>query len=118
MSEKWAEHTTCPDCGGALAFDPTAIGTTCGGLELEGWLFCDACSKGWISTRSKPVERWTMVRGGRSIDTGTTRLRAESGAGVEALMIRVARLPDLERALRRIAAGEGDAAAIAAGALK
>lgn len=118
MSEKWVEHTTCPDCGGALAFAPTAIGTTCGGLELEGWLFCDTCSKGWISTRSKPVERWMMASGGRSIDTGISRLRAESGTGVEALMLRVARLPSLGRALRRIAAGEGDAAAIAGEALK
>lgn len=105
--------TTCPSCGAQLHFDPTLRGMTCGGLELEGWLVCP-CGQAFIGSRSRPAESWKLAKGGRSVDTGTARIRAEAGEDVEGLMRRLVRLPELERALRRIAKGDEGAAAIAA----
>lgn len=103
-------------CGGELRFDPSVIGNTCGGLTLRGWDVCVACGEMWLnSDRAEPAEDWTLAKGGRSVNVGPFRLRCEASTGldVERLMARVVRLPELERALARIAAGEGDAAAIA-----
>jgi uncharacterized membrane protein len=109
------------DCGADLRFDAEASGTSCGGLELRGALVCVAgCGRLYIAPGSVPADSaaWKLAKGGRSVDTGRMRLRVEGrGAEVEDVLARVARLPELERALKRIAAGEGPAAEIAAAVL-
>lgn len=116
-----AEPTTCEadGCGGALTFDPTIEGTTCGGNHLAGWLACDRCGGIFITLRATPSASWKVTGSGRAIDVGGgCRLRADGGgAAVPAVMARIARLPDLERALRAIARGDADPAAIARAAL-
>lgn len=117
-----AESTTCEaeGCGGALTFDPTIEGYTCGGNFLAGWLVCDRCGGIFLTLRAQPAAAWRVAGGGRSIDVGGgCRLRADGGgAAVPAVMARIARLPELERALRAIARGDGDPVAIARAALE
>jgi hypothetical protein len=108
----------CVCCGAQLRPDIAVIATTQGGLELQGWLVCTfaPCGLAHLASFGRPVERWKVSRGGRSVDTGSTRIRFEdAGPG---LVERVARLPDLERALRTIAAGAADPAAVARAALE
>jgi hypothetical protein len=93
------------DCGGALTFDPAAEGETCGGLLRAGANVCGACGKLWLSRRGHTVDTWRLNKGGRSVDAGGTRIRCEATPNAPALMARIARLPELERALRAIAAG-------------
>jgi hypothetical protein len=104
----------CMKCGEALSFDPAARGTTCGGLAVQGALVCP-CGCIYLSRASSPTEDWSLSAGGLSVDVGTTRLRAESGRAEDtrALMLRVARLPDYERALVAIALGVNDPSAVA-----
>lgn len=104
-------------CGGELRFDPTRRGTTVGQREVEGGLVCTTCDRSYVCKASRPVEHWKLSPGGRSVDTGHTRVRAEAGHGVPELMTRIARVPDMERALRLIAAGAADAPRLAAAAL-
>lgn len=113
----------CPSCGAALVWDADKVGETCGGLELRGWWRCDPCGGWWLATNAErrelvagAGEAWVLTRGGRSVDAGGVRLRAEGGDAV-ALMRRVVVLPELEAALARIAAGESDAQALARRAL-
>lgn len=114
------ERTHCPTCGEELLFDPTVEGETVGGLMLAGWLVCQGfgCDGVWLTRRGVPSERFRLAKGGRSLDAGGTRLRAEGGGPhVERLMSRIARLPDLERALRQIAGGASNPAELALAAL-
>jgi hypothetical protein len=117
-----AESTTCEatGCGGALTFDPAIVGSTCGGNVLAGWLVCDRCGGIFLTLRATPIASWRVTSSGRAIDVGGgCRLRADGGgAAVPAVMSRIARLPDLERALRAIASGAGDAVALARAALE
>lgn len=114
-----AEDTTCivAGCGGAYAFDPLLEGETVGGNRLIGWLVCDRCGGTCITRRAVAGGAWRLATSGRSIDAGGIRLRAEGGDAA-AIMARIARLPDLEAALRRIARGEADPAALARAALE
>lgn len=108
------------DCGGDFVFEPTATGTTCGGLDVTGADVCQGCGTLMLSEASHSTaepERWTLATSGRSLDAGGSRLRAEAGPDVARLMRRIVRLPDLERALRAIAAGAADPRQIAANAL-
>lgn len=120
---------TC--CGQMLRFDETIVGKTCGGLELRGWGVCDVCGAIRIHALSRPASadeggEWTVSHGGASVDAGAFRIRAEAAArgrgrasnAIADLMRRIARVPELERALRRIAAGEDSAEAIARAALE
>jgi hypothetical protein len=120
-----ADPTSCYDCGGPLTFDPAWEGETVGGVKLAGALRClgaegntEGCGMSWLSRRAVTSESWKLAKGGRSVDAGGTRIRCEAGADAERLMARVARLPELERALRVIAAGAADAAAVARAALE
>lgn len=116
-----AEPTVCEadGCGGALTFDAAIEGTTCGGNHLAGWLVCDRCRGIFLTLRATPAASWKVTGSGRAIDVGGgCRLRADGGgAATPAVMARIARLPDLERALRTIARGEGDAVELARAAL-
>ncbi|HEX7095678.1 MAG TPA: hypothetical protein VF183_07330 [Acidimicrobiales bacterium] len=108
----------CPDCGAPLRFDPDLIGETCGGVTLRGWNVCTSptCGKGWLSRLGVPAEgEWRLSTNGGSVETGSNRIRMEKRD--EMLAARIRRLPDLERALRRIAAGEDDPSKIAAEAI-
>lgn len=105
-------------CGGALKFDPLLEGETVGGLVLVGWMVCSTCGKEWHARRlAKTADSWRLVSSGRSVDADGTRIRAESGGDVKRTMARIARVPDLERALRQIASGCADPAKVAALAL-
>lgn len=89
-------------CGTPTRWDATHVGTTIGGLVLEGAYICDTCGVALVSRRARPAELWKLAKGGRSIDTGAAKIRAEAGDGVEALMLRLVRLPELERELERL----------------
>lgn len=115
MSTPWEARSEC-DCGAPVAFDAAREGETCGGLAVIGAYVCTAgCGRAYLApgTVAAESETWRVNKGGRSVDTGKVRLRAEGRGEVEHLMARIARVPDLERALKRIAAGEPGAAAIA-----
>ena len=94
-------------------------GKTVGGLALRGWMWCDACQRGWhAGRRALPDdETWTLAGSGRSLNAGGWRVRAEGGGDPTKLMARLVRLPELERALAEIAAGAADPVAIALAAL-
>lgn len=94
------DNTVC-DCGSRMTFDPHHRGTTCGGLDLVGAKVCAPCGTALIARYlSRPADAvdWRLAKGGRSIDAGEYRLRAESKAGddVGALMARIVQLPALE----------------------
>lgn len=111
-------HRQHCDCGAALTWDPLFEGKTCGGLQLVGAMRC-TCGMAYIAHgRSVPGGPWKLAKGGRSVDAEGTRIRCEATPNAERLMARVARLPELERALRAIAAGAEDAAAVARAALE
>ena len=112
------EATHC-DCGGAYAFDATLEGETCGGVQRAGWLVCSSCGATCVTRRGCEVGGWTISSSGVSINVPGGRLRMEGrGADNAAVMRRIARLPDLEAALRAIARGDADPVAIARGALE
>jgi hypothetical protein len=96
----------CPTCGAVMAWDPARTGTTCGGLEIAGALVC--CGNVMVSYLSKPADaiRWSLAKGGRSLNAGGIRVRAEGRAGddVGALMARLLRLPELEIEVERLRA--------------
>lgn len=112
------ERETC-ECGGALVFDPTIEGTTCGGLDLIGWDVCALCGLTLISRRAVTGGgQWSVAPSGRSMVADGTKLRAEPGSGdTRRLLERIARLPDLEAALREIARGAESPREIARGAI-
>lgn len=118
MSTPWESRDTC-DCGAPVTFDADRAGETCGGLAVVGAYVCSACDRAYLAPGTVAAESatWKLTKGGRSVDTGKLRLRAEGRGDVERVMARVARLPDLERALKRIAAGEPDARQIASAAI-
>ena len=98
----------CPACSNPLTFDAAKVGTTCGGLELRGWMFCAVCNEHFVATVAQGAQvvdgtgsrdSWTLAKGGRSLNCGGMRIRAEGKAGddVPALMARIQRLPELER---------------------
>jgi len=107
------------DCGGSLTFDPERAGETCGGLSVVGAHACATCGQAYIGAGTIPAESatWSLAKGGRSVDAGKLRIRAEGGGDAEGIMRRIARLPELERALKRIAAGEREPASIAKAAM-
>lgn len=116
---RFAAGAPCPTCAEPLRFDPTLVGQTCGGLELEGWMVCSS-GHAWLAHEAREAEgEWRLVGEGRSVDTGRFRIRAEKSLKHDPteLFRRVVRLPELERALRRIAAGADDPVRIAAEAL-
>ena len=108
------------ECGGALAFDATVEGETVGGLHLIGWDVCTECRKAWLSRRGVPGGgKWAVASSGRSVVADSVKLRAEAGQGdPRRLLERIARLPSLEAALREIARGAADPAAVARRALE
>lgn len=107
------------ECGGALVFDPTIEGETVGGLHMIGWDVCATCRKAWISRRGVPGGgKWAVASSGRSLVADGVKLRAEAGQGdPRKLLERIARLPDIEAALREIARGAADPAEVARRAL-
>lgn len=109
----------CPGDGAPLTFDPSIVGETVGNLRLRGWNRCDHCGGVWLTRRGVPDSggrgdgRWRLAAGGRSLDAGGVRLRAEKGAAdLATLMARISRMPAFESALERIASGELDADAM------
>jgi ribA/ribD-fused uncharacterized protein len=114
---------TC--CNELTTWDENSVGTTCGGLEVIGAYVCGVCGTSFLGKASHPTdpnesEVWKMNKGGRSVDIGQVRLRAEStrsDVDIPSLMTRIARLPRLEQALRTIAAGARDSAGVARRAL-
>lgn len=114
------EHNEgCPEP--TLFWNPNFRGTSCGGLDLVGALVCDACGAAFLTKQSRPADDvdWRLAKGGRSLDAGSIRIRAEAkgGGDVAAVMARIVRLPELERALREIANGAPNAFELARAAL-
>ena len=97
------EPTNCPDCGGLYVFDPLVEGETCGGLYRVGWLVCAGCGRTCVTRRGFVGGPFKVAKSGRSVDADGFRLRADGQGDPTALMARIARLPDLEAALRAIA---------------
>jgi uncharacterized membrane protein len=119
VSASFPTRDAC-DCGARVAFDADHEAKTCGGLAVRGGYVCTAgCGRSYMAPGTVAAESstWTLAKGGRSVDTGRVRLRPEGRGEVERLMARVVRLPELERALKRIAAGESGAVEIATAAL-
>lgn len=114
-----SERNTC-DCGGALSFDATREGTTCGGLHLIGALVCGVCKSTFITKRSVTGGgKWTVASSGRSLVADGVKLRSDKTDGdLGRLLARIARLPDLEAALCSIARGAAEPAEIARRALE
>jgi len=110
------ERTHC-ECGGPFRFDPLIEGETCGGLHRIGWLICDACGETSVTKRGVTAGGFKLAGGGRSLDADGFRVRAEGDGDPSRLMARLARLPDLEAALRQVAHRAGGDAAIRALAL-
>lgn len=81
-----------------MQWDPAYRGRTCGGLDVVGMLSC--CSHRFVCywTRAAESVDWTLAKGGRSINAGGVRLRADGGLGaaVEDVMARLVKLPQLE----------------------
>lgn len=91
-------------CQKPMTWDPEAVGRTVGGLELRGAWVCECGAKA-LGDDSIPNEKWSIVSGGRSVDTGTGRIRIEgAGDATEDLILRIARLPELEALERRVLA--------------
>lgn len=115
------DETTC-GCGGALVFDPTIEGKTCGGNHLIGWNVCDKCRRITVSKRGAPGGgAWSVSPSGRSMVADGVKIRLEAGkwkGDHRRLLERIARLPDLESALREIARGAADPVAVARRALE
>jgi len=96
---------TC--CGKPLRVDPDLEGETCGGLAVKGALVCDECGAAYVArtitvNAKADATAWTLAASGRSLNCGGIRVRAEGkgDAGeIEALMARLAKLPDIEREL-------------------
>lgn len=90
----------CETCGELMVFDPEYRGTTVGGLALIGARACKPCGVYQVCRKSKPADQvdWTISGGGRSLNAGGLRVRAERGepGQVEALMLRLSKLPQLE----------------------
>lgn len=95
----------CDACNQPMAWDPTARGRTCGELDLVGALVC--CGDMVISKLSQPADQatgvWHLAKGGRSLNAAGVRIRAEGqGSDVYALMLRISKLPELERELEEL----------------
>jgi hypothetical protein len=86
-------------CDQPTVWHPDCVGTTCGGLKLRGAFCCSVCLKLYLGPASVVHEAgtWTIAKGGRSIETGSGRIRVDGAQDVEALMKRLMRLPELER---------------------
>jgi hypothetical protein len=91
--------TVC--CGKPTEWDPEATGVTCGGLEVRGAWWCQTCLKQFLGEASVANEKWSIAKGGRSIETGIGRIRLDGGKDTETLMKRLLRLPELEATERR-----------------
>ena len=100
----------------------TIEGETVGGNHLIGWDVCSACGLQLIIRRAVPGGgKWSVSSSGRSLVADGTKLRLEAGkwkGDQRRLLERIARLPDLEAALREIARGAADPAAVARRALE
>jgi hypothetical protein len=90
-------------CGVPMTFDPDARGQTCGGLALKGWNICSTCGAGQIAKGlcvldEGDTDAWSLAKGSRSVACGAIKVRAEKGdqAAIEAVMTRIARLPEME----------------------
>lgn len=100
---------SCPECGATLVFHADVVGETCGGLALRGWMWCEACAKHWLAPKGMATivegiasgDEWTLAKGGRSLNCGGVRIRAEGKTNTSsgALMARIQRLPFLEAVL-------------------
>jgi hypothetical protein len=102
----------CPADGAPVRFDANMIGQTCGGLTLRGWNICDHCGGVFVTRRGIPHAggdssgAWSLSAGGRSLNAGSVRLRAEAGPSsdeIRMVMARASRMPGFERALAAIA---------------
>lgn len=106
------EVPDCPTCHKPMRWDPDDRGTTVGGLDVVGgWVCCggseETCHAHRLGSRSKPASAvdWKLAKGGRSLDCGGIRLRAEGDGDVVGLLARVARLPTLERLEQKLNGG-------------
>lgn len=102
----WREDA-CPTCHEPMRWDADRRATTLGGLDLIGALVC--CDILRIPKLSRPAsgetgDAWTLAKGGRSLNAGGIRIRAEGRVSGEtvALMERLARLPELEREVEEL----------------
>lgn len=111
------DSSTC--CGKPLRFDPEFRGETCGGLALIGWMVCDVCGGVYLAPKTMcrvddgAGAPWRLAKGGRSVECGAIKLRAEGktkGPEVEALMLRIVKLPELEAEVVRLRAALGEVA--------
>jgi len=99
----------CFACGGAVQWAPLHEGKTCGGLLVRGAWVC-ACGEARVGAATRPAEgAWTLAASGRSVETGTGRVRVDGG-DVEGLCARIVRLPTLELIADLVRAGDMDAA--------
>lgn len=102
------ELVECPRCRGPLVFDPDAVGETCGGLTLIGWMRCDACVRAnrkayWhAGFLGRSHEKWRVSGSGRSVEIGTGRVRIEGHPDPDKVAARIARLPELELEVARL----------------
>jgi hypothetical protein len=84
-------------CGAPCTWDALSVGTTCGGLAVRGAWVCSTCCASYVGKDSRPVEKWEVRRGGRSMDAGHYRLRVEAAdKDTPAFLARLAKLPELE----------------------
>lgn len=107
MKDKNWNEGLCPNDDTPCVFDPDLVGETVGGLMRTGWNRCPKCGGIWLAKQGREGGGpWKLTNSGRSLEADGVRLRAEKkGAAdrVPELMRRIARLPELERALREIA---------------
>ncbi len=96
------------ECGVVMTFSAVMRGVTCGGLSFVGARECVPCGVVEVCKRSAPADAvdWSLAKGGRSLNAGGIKLRAEKGndGDIAALMDRLARLPALELEVARLLA--------------
>ncbi len=94
-------------CNKPLRFDPDYEGVTCGGLALRGWDICTDRGVAWISKRGVVASSSVRIaRGRNSVEIDGLRVRIEAAGNgtpqreaIQALIKRIAALPELERAV-------------------
>lgn len=100
------DDTLCDQCKQPMTFDATLRGMTCGGIELVGWMTCTCGAPSLLCPKSKPADAvdWRLAKSGASIHAGRYKIRAENAPGVQELMARIVRLPELEAEVERLRA--------------
>lgn len=105
----------CEGCGARMAFEPTKRGTTCGGLDLVGWMRCpngcgkDEPSEGYLlCNKSRPADavEWRIAKSGVSCTAGGMKVRVEAAQhareDIVGVMARIVRVPELEAEVERL----------------